>query len=105
MPRIYEVILDVLRMLVPVIDEIELRDKDLARQLRRAGPSIALNTAEGSGSSGGTRRARYASASGSAQETGSCLDTAIAMGYVESVKPELLEKLDHVRAVLWKLSH
>jgi four helix bundle protein len=105
MLKIYEVILEVLRMLAPVIKEIEVHDGDLARQLRKAAPSMALNTAEGSGSRAGTRRARYENASGSAQETGSCLDAALSMGYVENINPELLDKLDHVRAVLWKLSH
>jgi four helix bundle protein len=104
MLRIYEVILEVLRMLVPVIKAIEVHDRGLAGQLKEASQSIALNTAEGSGSRGGTRRARYETASGSAQETGGCLDTALSMAYVESVDSELLNKLDHVRAVLWKLS-
>jgi four helix bundle protein len=31
----------------PLVRRIELRDKDLGRQLRRASCSIALNTAEG----------------------------------------------------------
>jgi four helix bundle protein len=105
MPKIYEVILELLRMLAPVIKQIEVHDRDLARQLKKASTSIAQNTAEGSGSRGGTRRARYESASGSAQESGSCLDSALSLGYVESLNPELLDKLDHVRAVLWKLSH
>ena len=105
MLRIYDVILEVMRMLVPVIAAIEVHDRDLARQLRRAGPSMALNTKEGSGSRGGTRRERYDNARGSAEETEGCIDTALAMGYIESVDPALLDKLDKIRAVLWKLSH
>ena len=102
MLRIYEVILEVLRELVPVIAEIEVHDRDLARQLKKAATSIALNTCEGSGSSGGTRRERYRNALGSARETGACLDSALALAYVESISPTLLDKLDHVRAVLVK---
>jgi four helix bundle protein len=105
MLRIYPLILDVLRMLRPVIKTIEKHDRALAGQLREASASIALNTREGSGSRGGTRRMRYETASGSTQETGGCLDTALALGYVESVDGDLLDKLDHVGAVLWKLSH
>jgi four helix bundle protein len=104
MLRIYAVILEV-RMLAPVIKAIEVHDRGLATQLKDASASIALNTREGSGSRGGTRRARYDSAGGSAQETSGCLDTALAMGYVESIDPALLDKLDHVCAVLWKLAH
>jgi four helix bundle protein len=105
MLRIYAVILEMLRMLVPVIKAIEARDRALAGQLKEASASIALNAKEGSGSRGGTRRARYETASGSAQETSGCLDTAMALGYVERVDAELLDKVDYVCAVLWKLSH
>ena len=102
MLRIYATILEVLQGLRPVIAQIEVHDRDLARQLRRAASSMALNTSEGSGSHGGTRRERYRNALGSARETGSCLDVAIAFGYVEQVSPELLDALDHVRATLVK---
>jgi four helix bundle protein len=102
MLRIYTTIIDVLRMLRPAITRIEAHDRDLARQLRRASASIALNTSEGSGCSGGTRRERYRNALGSARETGACLDVAIALGYVEEVDATLLVALDRVRATLAK---
>ena len=102
MLRIYGVILEVLRELSPVVAAIAVHDKDLARQLKRASTSIALNCSEGSGSDGGTRRERYRNAPGSARETGACLDAALALGYVEAVDASLLDKLDHVRAVLVK---
>jgi four helix bundle protein len=102
MLRIYTVILEVLRKLRPVVAEIEKHDRDLGRQLRRAAASMALNTGEGSGSSGGTRRERYRNALGSARETGACLDAAMALGYVEGIDASLLDGLDHVRAVLVK---
>jgi len=102
MLRIYSTILDVLRELRPVMEQIEAHDRDLARQLRRASTSIALNCSEGSGCNGGTRRERYRNALGSARETGACLDAAMALGYVEGVDPSLLDRLDHVRAVLVK---
>jgi four helix bundle protein len=102
MLRIYTTIIDVLRGLRPVIAQIEVHDRDLARQLRRAASSMALNTSEGSGCHGGTRRERYRNALGSARETGSCLDVALAFGYVEEVNAQLLDALDHVRATLVK---
>jgi four helix bundle protein len=102
MLRIYGVILEVLRELSPVVTAIARHDKDLARQLRRASTSIALNCSEGSGSHGGTRKERYQNALGSARETGACLDAALALGYLEAVDASLLDKLDHVRAVLVK---
>jgi four helix bundle protein len=103
MLRIYDVMLDVLRLLVPLIALIERHDRDLGNQLRRASASVPLNMAEGSGSSGGTRQQRYRTALGSARETGACLDVALALGYLEDVQPEVLRKLDAVRATLARL--
>jgi four helix bundle protein len=102
MLRIYTVILEVLRELRPVLEQIEAHDRDLGRQLRRAATSVVLNCGEGSGSHGGTRRERYRNALGSARETGACLDAAVALGYLEAVDGALLRRLDHVRAVLAK---
>ena len=102
MLRIYDVTLEVLRMLVPVIRQIERHDRDLARQLRRSATSMSLNTAEASGSRGGTRTERYRNALSSARETGGNLDNALALEYIEGLDPRLLDKLDHIRAVLYK---
>lgn len=46
MLRIYPVILETVASLRSPILGIERRDPDLARQLRRAAASVALNTAE-----------------------------------------------------------
>ena len=102
MLRIYTTIISFLHDLRPIVAQIELHDRDLARQLRRAASSIALNVSEGSGCNGGTRRERYRNALGSARETGACLDVALAFGYVGEVDEELLDALDHVRATLVK---
>ena len=102
--RIYETVLQVVAGLRPVVLRIERHDKDLARQLRRASSSVALNVSEGSGSSGGTRRERYRNALGSARETGACLDVALALGYVDGVDAMLLDALDKVRATLVKVA-
>ena len=92
-----------MRELRPLVSQIEAHDRDLARQLRRAASSIALNTSEGSGCSGGTRRERYRNALGSARETGACLDVARAFGYVDDVDAKLLDTLDHIRATLFSV--
>jgi four helix bundle protein len=104
MLRIYPVILTFLRGVAPFVGTIERHDRDLARQLRRCGSSIALNAQEAYGSRGGTRRERYLTALGSAREAGACLDVAMALGYVPEVDEVLLAQLDSIRAVLATLS-
>jgi four helix bundle protein len=104
MLRIYDVMIEAMRQMRPSIARIEAQDKDLARQLRRAASSVALNLSEGSGSSGGTRRERYRNALGSARETSACLEVAVALGYVAQLDAGMLDALDRVKATLVKVA-
>jgi four helix bundle protein len=102
MLRIYETVIEVIGMLGPAMGQIEMHDRDLARQLRRASGSVALNIAEGSGSRGGTRRERYQNALGSARETVACLDVATSLGYVGSLDAGVRGRLDFICGTLVK---
>ena len=104
MMRIYDVMIQVIVGLRPVVRKIERFDGDLVKQTRRAANSVALNLAEGSGSSGGVRTQRYRTALGSARETWACLDVAEANGYVDAVDAELRTKLSQVIATLIKVT-
>ena len=104
MLRIYDDMLEVLRSTRGAMVAIEKRDPDLGRQLRRASSSVALNMAEGSGSFGRVRTVRYRTALGSARETTACIDASLALGYIERVDAELLDKLDRVRGTLVRLT-
>jgi four helix bundle protein len=104
MLRIHEVMLRAIRTMRPTIASIERRDADLARQLRRAAASVALNVAEGSGSAGGVRTQRYRTALGSARETVSCLRTAEAFGYVGQMPDELTVDMNHVIGTLVRVT-
>ena len=103
MLRIYPVVLSVLERLQPALQRIELRDRDLARQLRRCSASVALNLAEGMYSRGRNRNARYHSALGSARETLACLEAAVVCRYVPK-DAELGDQLDRVVGTLVKLT-
>ena len=87
-----------------IAEVVARRDGALADQLRRAMASVALNMAEGSGSQGRNRTARYFNALGSAREVGTALEVAQAFGYVRGVDAQLVERLDRIRATLWKLT-
>lgn len=103
MLRIYSVVLEVLEKLQPALGRIEVKDRDLARQLRRCSASVALNLAEGMYSRGRNRNARYHTALGSARETLACLEGAVVCRYV-SKEAELHDQLDRVVGTLVKLT-
>jgi four helix bundle protein len=105
MLRIYGVVLEMIAGAAKIAEEIELRDSDLARQMRRAAASVALNTAEGMGSTAGHKRQRYQTALGSAREVMACVDVAKAMRYIGQVDAATLDQMDHVIATLTKLVH
>jgi four helix bundle protein len=100
MLRIYETIIEFIRRIAPIIEEIEKHDRELGRQLRQSAPSIALNAAEASAGRAGTRMQRYRDALGSARETGAGLDVAVALRYIKPVDPQTLDILDKIRATL-----
>ncbi len=104
MLRIYDVVLEVVRDLRPVIEGIERRDPDLARQMRRAASSIALNMSEGMYSRGKNRGARYHNAMGSMRETLACIEVGEALGYVGTVDAGLRDSIGRIMATLAKLT-
>ena len=95
--------LGLLPRLARTIAAVALQDADLARQLRRASASVALNFSEGYGSTKGTRRARFESALGSLRETIGGVDVALAFGYVSD--RDIRQDLDRVAAMTWRLLH
>jgi len=102
MLRIYPITLDMARDAARAAKRIALIDKDLARQMRRAAASVPLNTAEGSGSRGGNRRARYENALGSAEEVRAIYDVAAAMEYIPEPGEVVRRRLAHIIGTLVK---
>jgi four helix bundle protein len=105
MLRIYDVVLDVARQGARIAEQIEQRDSDLARQMRRALTSVALNVAEGMGNTAGHKRQRYQTALGSAREVLACVQVAQAMRYIGQVDATTLDRIDHVIATLTRLTY
>ena len=100
---IAEVWLEVLMKLRVVIEQVERHDRELGKQLRRCGASVALNIAEGSGARGKNRGARYNIALGEARETRTALRVAHAFGYVTTIDPAALDGIDRTIATLVKV--
>ncbi len=105
MLKVYEEVLDVVRELREAMAVIERRDADLARQMRRAAASVALNVAEAQGSRGRNGALRFSTALGSMRETKACLDVALAMGHIETVNVQTARKIDGICGSLYRLSH
>jgi four helix bundle protein len=103
MLRVYSEVIEVVGLLRQVLIEIERRDADLARQMRRAAASVALNIAEANGSRGGNRRVRFSTALGSMRETLAGLEVAGAFGYVE-VGADIPTRIDRICAALYSLA-
>jgi len=104
--RIYAVALLMVREAKVVWGRIERFDRDLARQLRRSSTAVPLNISEGMYARGSNREARYQTAMAEANETRAATQTAQMAGYLDEVDlAAFLDRLDHITAVMWKLTH
>jgi four helix bundle protein len=104
MLRIHDDMLEAIVAMRPMLASIERSDSDLARQLRRAASSVVLNLAEGSGSFGRVRTARYRTALGSARESFACLRTAEAFGHIGTIPPSLVATMNRVIGTLVRVA-
>ena len=102
----YEVALEIAREVAPLIGKIAQRDPDLAKQIRKALPSIPMNIGEGRRRMGRDRIYHYNVSAGSADEVSSALDYAKAVGYLRRSDIDAAQVvLDRELAMLWRLSH
>jgi four helix bundle protein len=90
----------------PLVEQIELRDPNLADQLRRAATSAALNTAEGNRRDGRDRASRFRIAAGECAEAATAVQVAAAWGYIpDAAGAPALALADRLCAMLWRLRH
>ena len=102
MLRIYDDVVSVQADLRAVFERIRVHDADLARQLRRAAQSVALNLSEGMAARDGRRRVAYERALQEAQECVGNLEIAMQWGYTGH-DASLADRLDKIVATLNRL--
>jgi len=99
----YEVALDLIRALRPVVARLRTYSPDAADQVERAASSIVLNLAEGDRRSGRDPRRFFDMAHGSAGEIRGALDVAEAWGWpIDCAQARAL--LDRELGLLWGLT-
>lgn len=99
----YEVALDLIRALRPVVAQLRGYSPEAANQVERAASSIVLNLAEGDRRHGRDPRRFFDMAHGSAGEIRGALDLADAWGWTIESK-QARELLDRELGLLWGLT-
>jgi four helix bundle protein len=100
----YDVSLQVVRALPPIVERIRKHDLNLAKQLVDAINSTVQNLAEGSRHRAGNKRLKFDIAFGEAQEVKASLDLALAWGYTTDDRAAR-EPLMRLLALCWGLTH
>lgn len=99
----YDVALDLIRALRPVVAQLRKHSREAADQVERAASSIVLNLAEGNRRGGRDPGRFFDMAHGSAGEIRGALDLADAWGWqVDSTQARAL--LDRELGLLWGLT-
>jgi len=80
----YDLAIELIHTLRPTLAQLKRHDAALAKQLRDALASIALNTAEANGRVGGDRLHHFRIALGSLRESSAVLEVAVAFGWLEA---------------------
>ena len=100
----YEVAVELVNELRPLVEAIGQHDRNLADQMKRAATSVLLNLAEGQRRVAGNKRRAYEIAHGEAREVLGCLDCAAAWGYAPNAAAARI-KLDRLLGLCWGLTH
>src|SRR5262249_29127558 len=100
----YQVALEVITQLRPIVEKIKQHDAHLADQLRRAATNTVANLAEGQRRKAGNKRRAFENAHGEAREMLGCLECAFAWGYAID-DTEARKTLDRLLRLCWGLSH
>ncbi|MEZ4401502.1 MAG: four helix bundle protein [Kofleriaceae bacterium] len=98
-------VLQLIRVLRPLVAEINRSSPGLGDQLRRAATSVALNLAEGTRRVGADKRRVYRIAAAEAQELKAALAVAVAWGYLDDgATAAAMELAERVGATTYRLA-
>jgi four helix bundle protein len=100
----YQVSIELIQELRPLVEQIRKHDNTLAKQLVDAMNSTAQNLAEAEVHRGGNKRAKLEIAHGEANEVKDSLDIARAWGYVAD-DSAARAKLRRLLALCWGLTN
>jgi four helix bundle protein len=101
----FDVSVELVRSLAPLVELIGRHDRDLASQIRRAAASAPLNLREGRRRAGRDRQHHWRVAAGSADEIVACLRVAEAWGWVGAADiGASLALADRVLAMCWRMT-
>ena len=100
----YQVALELVRELRPIVAGLKNLDANLADQLQRAASSVVLNLAEGQRRQKGNKHRAYETAHGEAREVLGCLDCAHAWGWIAD-DSTARAKCDRLLGLCWGLTH
>lgn len=100
----YQVAVELIRELRPIVAALKNQDSNLADQLQRAATSAVLNLAEGQRRQKGNKHRAYETAHGEAREVLGCLDCAQAWGWIAE-DSSARAKCDHLLRLCWGLTH
>ena len=107
-PRCFIVLenaLELIAMLHEPLKGIRAADTDLAKQIRRAATSIALNLGEGQRRRGKDRIHHYRIAAGSADEVRVALRISVMWRYIkEEDVAAMLDQIDGINAMLYRIT-
>jgi four helix bundle protein len=99
----YQVALELVRQLRPIVDALKTQDPNLAEQLQRAASAVVMNLAEGQRRQKGNKHRAYEIAHGEAREVLGGLDCASAGWIGEDLQARAT--CDRLLALCWGLTH
>ena len=101
---IYPVILSFVEDVATLTARIARHDPDLARQLRRASSSVALNCSEGMYARGRSRTHSYNIALREMRESFAALEISVRLHYLPPLEEKLEDRIQRILGTLYRLS-